>query len=171
MGKQWKQWLTLFFWGTKITADGDCSHEIKRCLLWNKSYDQPRQHIKKQTHHSVTQLGKDEPWFKSTSLCFGPSTILFFSAELQTLSENEDSAYTQLSSCLWIQNSESSAFLSILSCRLRAKIPQQVPDWVFQLQAQERSDGEETKPREKEIGPHSRTPALSFHLILSFMVG
>ena len=32
MGKQWKQWLTLFFWGSKITADGDCSHEIKRCL-------------------------------------------------------------------------------------------------------------------------------------------
>ena len=32
---------------SKITADGDCSHEIKRCLLWNKSYDQPRQHIKK----------------------------------------------------------------------------------------------------------------------------
>ena len=34
MGKQWKQWLTLFFWvGSKITADGDCSHEIKRRLL------------------------------------------------------------------------------------------------------------------------------------------
>jgi len=33
MGKQWKQWLTLFFSGSKITADGDCSHEIKRCLL------------------------------------------------------------------------------------------------------------------------------------------
>ena len=33
MGKQWKQWLTLFFLGSKITADGDCSHEIKRCLL------------------------------------------------------------------------------------------------------------------------------------------
>ena len=32
MGKQWKQWQTLF-WGSKITADGDCSHEIKRCLL------------------------------------------------------------------------------------------------------------------------------------------
>ena len=28
-----KQWLTLFFGGSKITADGDCSHEIKRCLL------------------------------------------------------------------------------------------------------------------------------------------
>ena len=33
MGKQWKQWLTLFFWGSKIIADGDCSHEIKRRLL------------------------------------------------------------------------------------------------------------------------------------------
>ena len=33
MGKQWKQWQTLFWGGSKITADGDCSHEIKRCLL------------------------------------------------------------------------------------------------------------------------------------------
>ena len=32
MGKQWKQWLTIFL-GFKITADGDCSHEIKRCLF------------------------------------------------------------------------------------------------------------------------------------------
>ena len=32
MGKQWKQWE--FFWrGSKITAGGDCSHEIKNCLL------------------------------------------------------------------------------------------------------------------------------------------
>ena len=33
MRKQWKQWQTLFLGGSKITADGDCSHEIKRCLL------------------------------------------------------------------------------------------------------------------------------------------
>ena len=41
------------FLGSKITADGDCSHEIKRCLLvsWKKSYDQPRQHVKKQRHY------------------------------------------------------------------------------------------------------------------------
>ena len=32
MGEQWKQWLTVFL-GSKITADGDCSHEIKRRLL------------------------------------------------------------------------------------------------------------------------------------------
>ena len=35
--------------GSKITADGNYSHEIKRHLApWKKSYDQPRQHIKKQ---------------------------------------------------------------------------------------------------------------------------
>ena len=31
--KQWKQWETLFLGGSEITADGDCSHEIKRHLL------------------------------------------------------------------------------------------------------------------------------------------
>ena len=37
MGKQWKQWQTLFWGLSQITADGDCSHEIKRCLLlWRK---------------------------------------------------------------------------------------------------------------------------------------
>ena len=49
-----------FIWGgSKITADGDCSHEIKRRLLlgtkaltpWKKSSDTSRQRIKKQRHH------------------------------------------------------------------------------------------------------------------------
>ena len=37
--------------GLKITADGDCSHEIKTVAPWKKSYDKPRQHIKKQRHY------------------------------------------------------------------------------------------------------------------------
>ena len=37
MGKQWKQWQTLFWGDSKITADGDCSHEIKRCLLLGRT--------------------------------------------------------------------------------------------------------------------------------------
>ena len=36
MGKQWEQWQTFVFLGAKITADGDCSHEIRRCLLPGK---------------------------------------------------------------------------------------------------------------------------------------
>ena len=37
----------FIFMGSKITADSDCSHEIKTFAPWNKSYDKPRQHIKK----------------------------------------------------------------------------------------------------------------------------
>ena len=44
----------FIFLGSKITADGDCSHEIKRHLLL-ASYDQPRQHIKKQRHYFVNK--------------------------------------------------------------------------------------------------------------------
>ena len=40
--------------GSKITADGDCSHEIKRLTPWKESYDQPRQHIK-QRHYFVNK--------------------------------------------------------------------------------------------------------------------
>ena len=41
----------FIFLGSKITADGDCSHEIKTLTSWKESYDQPRQHIKKQGHY------------------------------------------------------------------------------------------------------------------------
>ena len=43
----------FIFLGSKITADGDCSHEIKTLAPWKKSYDKPRQYIKKQRHHFV----------------------------------------------------------------------------------------------------------------------
>ena len=39
------------FGGSKITADDDCSHEIKTLAPWKESYDQPRQHIQKQRHY------------------------------------------------------------------------------------------------------------------------
>ena len=41
----------FIFLGSTITADGDFSHEIKTFVSWKKSYDQPRQHIKKQRHY------------------------------------------------------------------------------------------------------------------------
>ena len=41
----------FIFLGSKITTDGDCSHEIKMLAPWKESYDQPRQHIKKQRYY------------------------------------------------------------------------------------------------------------------------
>ena len=40
----------FLFLGSRITEVGNCSHEIKTLAPWKKSYDQPRQHIKKQRH-------------------------------------------------------------------------------------------------------------------------
>ena len=56
--------------GCKITADGDYSHEIKRCLfLEKKSYDQPRQHIKKQ-HYFVNKGPSNQGYgFSSGHVC------------------------------------------------------------------------------------------------------
>ena len=46
----------FIFLGSKITADGDCSHEIKKTLTpWKESYDQPRQYIKMQRHYFVNK--------------------------------------------------------------------------------------------------------------------
>ena len=41
----------FIFGGLQITADSDCSHEIKTLAPWKNIYDQPRQHSKKQRHY------------------------------------------------------------------------------------------------------------------------
>ena len=46
----------LFLRGSKITADGYCSHEIKTLAPWKESYEQSRQHIKKQRHCFATKV-------------------------------------------------------------------------------------------------------------------
>ena len=45
----------FIFLNSKITADGDCSHEIKTLIPWKGSYHQPRQHIKKQIQYFVNK--------------------------------------------------------------------------------------------------------------------
>ena len=44
------------FLGSKITADSDCSHEIKTLTPWKEYYDKPRQHIKKQSIILLTKV-------------------------------------------------------------------------------------------------------------------
>ena len=59
-----RDFLFLF---SKITADGDCSHEIKMLAPWKKSYDQPRQHIKKQRHCFATKGPSSQSYGFSSS--------------------------------------------------------------------------------------------------------
>ena len=60
--------LWMFLWN-KITMDGDCSHEVKTLVTWKKSYDKPRQLIKKQRHHFAAKGSY------SQSNCFSSSHV------------------------------------------------------------------------------------------------
>ena len=53
-GKTLETVRDFIFLGSKITADGECSHEIKSA--YKKSYDKPRQHIQKQRHYFATKV-------------------------------------------------------------------------------------------------------------------
>ena len=55
------------FWGSKITADGDCSHEIKTLAPWKKNYDQPRWYIKKQRYDFVNKGPSSQSYSFSSS--------------------------------------------------------------------------------------------------------
>ena len=58
----------FIFLGSKITADGDCSHEIKKTLApWKKSCAQPKQHIKKQRHYFDNKCPSSESYGFSSS--------------------------------------------------------------------------------------------------------
>ena len=53
MGKQWKQWQTLFFWAPKSLQMVTVAMKLKDAF--KESYDQPRQHNKKQRHYFVNK--------------------------------------------------------------------------------------------------------------------
>ena len=59
----------FIFLDSKITADGNCSHEIKTLAPWKKSYDKLRKRIKKQRHHFA-----DKGW-SSQSYGFSSSHV------------------------------------------------------------------------------------------------
>ena len=67
MGKQWKQWQTFIFLGSKITADGDCSHGIKRCLLLGKKAMTNLDSIKKQRQYFANKSASSQRYGFSSS--------------------------------------------------------------------------------------------------------
>ena len=57
----------FIFLGSKITADGDCSHKIKMLAPWNKSYNKPSEHIKKQRYHFAKKVSSSQRYGFSSS--------------------------------------------------------------------------------------------------------
>ena len=57
----------FIFLGSKITADGESSHEIKTLAPWKKSYDKLRQHIKRQRHYFADKGPSNQSYVFSSS--------------------------------------------------------------------------------------------------------
>ena len=68
-GERMETVTDFIFIGSKITADGDCSHEIKRLNIspWKKNYDQLRQHTIKQRHYFFSQGPSSQSYGFSSS--------------------------------------------------------------------------------------------------------
>ena len=67
MENRWGKWQTSFLRGSKITANGACSHESKRRLLLKKSYDPPRQQIKMQRQYFANKCPSSQSYGFSNS--------------------------------------------------------------------------------------------------------
>ena len=68
IGGETMETVTEFiFLGSKITVGSDCNHEIKRCVLLNKSYDKHKQHIKKLKHRFADKSAYSQSYSFSSS--------------------------------------------------------------------------------------------------------
>ena len=104
--------------GSKITAGGDCSHDIKMLAPWKKSYDQPRQHIKKQRHYFANK----GPYSQS----YGFSSSPLWMWEL-----NYKESWALKSWCFWIVMLENN-LESPLDCKkIQPVNPKVNQSWTF----------------------------------------
>ena len=104
----------FIFLGSKISADGDCSHEIKRPLApLKKSYDEPRQHIKKQRHYFAERSVSSKLWF------FQQSCMLDY-----------EESWALKNWCFWTVVLEKT-LESPLDCKIQPVHPKGNQSWIF----------------------------------------
>ena len=93
--------------GSKITADGDCSHEVKTLAPWKKSYDQPRQHVKKQRHYFANK-GLSSQSFVFPVVMYGSETWTIKKAEGRRIDAFELWCWRRLLRVPWTQGDPTS---------------------------------------------------------------
>ena len=151
-GETMEKMTDFIFLGSKITADGDCSHEIKRCFLLGRKYlTQPRKHIKKQRHHFASKVPSSQSYGFSSSHAWmweldykeswAPKNWCFWTVVLEETFESPlDSKKTQPvnpkgnQSLIFIGRTGADAETPILwppdvECRLIRKGPDAGKDW------------------------------------------
>ena len=108
----------FIFLGSKITADGDCSHEIKTLDPWKKSYDQPRQHIKKQRHYFANK---------------GPSSQRcgFSSSNVRIWELHHEESWAPKNWCFWTVVLEKTLESPLDSKQIQPVHPKGNQSWIF----------------------------------------
>ena len=107
----------LYLGGSKITADGDCSHEIKMLAPWKKSCDQPRQHIKKQRHYFANK--------GLSSQSYG-----FSSSHVRMWEWDHKESWVPKNWCFWTVVLEKT-LESPLDCKIKPVNPKGNQSWIF----------------------------------------
>ena len=151
MGKQWKQWDFIFL-GSKITADGDCSHEIKSHLLPEEKLWSTWQHIKKQKHYSANKdLSSQSYSFSSSHVwmwewnhkeSWAPKNWCFWTGVLKTVESPLDCKEIHQSTLKYI-----SPEYSLEGLMLKLKLwPPDVKNWLI---GKDPGNGKDRRQEEK----------------------
>ena len=118
-GKTMETVTDFIFLGSKITAEDDCSHEIKTCLLLGRkeSYDQSRQHIRKQRHYFADK--------GPSSQSYGFSVVMY-GCESWTIKKAENQRIDAFELWCWRR------LLSPLDCKeIQPVHPKGDQSWIF----------------------------------------
>ena len=100
MEKQWKHWETLFSWAPKLLQMVTAALKFKDACPWKKSYDKPRQFIKKQRHYFANEGLSSQSYvlFCFVLFCF----VLFFSSShVQMCELDHKECWIPKNWCFW----------------------------------------------------------------------
>ena len=111
----------FIFLSFKITADGDCSHEIKTLAPWKKSYDKPRQHIKKQRHYFANKRPYTQSYGFSSSHVW-----VMFGCESWTIKKAESQR-----TCFWTVALEKTLESPLNYEEIKPVNPKGHQSWIF----------------------------------------
>ena len=114
MGKQWKQWLTLFWGAPKSLQIVTAAMKIKEITPWQESYDQPRQHIKKQRHYFANKFPSSQSLVLPVVM-YGYESWTIKKAEHQRIDAFELWCWRRLLNIPWTARSSNQSILKEIS--------------------------------------------------------
>ena len=107
--------------GSKITADGDCSHDIKRwSASWKKSYDQTRQHFKMQRHYFANKSPSSQTFVFLVVMC-GCESWTIKKVEHQKIDAFELWCWRRLLRVPWTSRRSNQSILNEINCEYPLK--------------------------------------------------